>query len=48
MWVDILPIEGLEATWENWITTESGAQLPTFHKFLFLGIEMENIKGLEL
>jgi hypothetical protein len=48
MWVDILPIEGLEATWENWITTESGAQLPTFHKFLFLGIELNDVKGLEL
>lgn len=48
MWVDILPIEGLEATWENWITTESGAQLPTFHKFLFLGIELDDVKGLDL
>ncbi|MBC3847733.1 hypothetical protein H8K90_15150 [Winogradskyella echinorum] len=48
MWVDILPIDGLEATWENWITTESGAQLPTFHKLLFLGLELDNVKGLEL
>lgn len=48
MWVDILPINGLEATWENWITTESGAQLPTFHKLLFLGLELDNVKGLEL
>lgn len=48
MWVEILPIKGLEATWENWIITESGAQLPTFHKFLFLGIELDNVKGLEL
>ncbi|GGW61222.1 hypothetical protein DFQ11_102577 [Winogradskyella epiphytica] len=48
MWVDILPIEGLEATWENWITTESGAELPTFHKFLLFGLELDNIKGLQL
>jgi hypothetical protein len=48
MWVDILPIKGLEATWEKWITTESGAQLPAFHKFLFLGIEMDGVKGLKL
>lgn len=48
MWVDILPIKGIEATWENWITTESSAQLPTFHKFLFFGIEMEGVKGLKL
>lgn len=46
MWVDIIPIEGIEATWENWITTESGAQLPTFHKLLFLGLELGDVKGL--
>lgn len=48
MWVKIIPIGGLEASWEQWITTESGALLPTFHKFLFLGIELQNIKGLNL
>jgi hypothetical protein len=46
MWVDILPINGLEATWENWIVTESGAQLPTFHKLVFLGLELTDIKGI--
>ena len=40
MWVEILPIEGLKATWDNWITTESGAQLPTTHKLLFLSLDM--------
>lgn len=45
MWVDILPIDGLEASWQDWITTDSGAQLPTFHKFLFFGLEMDNIIG---
>lgn len=48
MWVAILPIDGLEATWENWVTTESGAQLPTFHKLLFFGLEMGKVKGLKL
>ena len=46
MWVDILPIGGLEATWENWITTASGAELPTFHKLLVFGIDLEDVKGL--
>jgi len=45
MWVDILPIGGLEASWTDWTTTESGAQLPTFHELLFLGIEMGNVIG---
>ncbi len=45
MWVDILPIEGFEASWSDWTTTESGAQLPTFHKFLVFGMEITDIKG---
>ncbi len=48
MWVGILPINGLEATWDQWTTTESGAQLPTTHKLLFLGLEMGDVKGLKL
>ncbi|WP_282043445.1 hypothetical protein [Winogradskyella flava] len=46
MWVDILPIGGLEATWNDWITTESGAILPKFHKLLFLSLDMGEVKGL--
>lgn len=45
MWVSILPIDGLEATWSDWTTTESGAQLPTFHKLMFMGLEMGEVKG---
>ncbi|MCX7549909.1 hypothetical protein [Xanthomarina sp. F2636L] len=47
MWVDILPIGGLEASWSNWTTTESGAQLPTFHKMLLFGLEIDHIIGRE-
>ncbi len=45
MWVDILPIGGLKASWNDWTTTESGAQLPTFHKLMILGLEITDIKG---
>ena len=45
MWTSILPIDGLEASWSDWTTTKSGAQLPTFHKLLFLGLEMDVVKG---
>ena len=31
MWVSIIPIGGIGATWENWKVTESGAILPQFH-----------------
>lgn len=44
MWVDILPIDGLEASWNDWTVTETGAKLPTFHKFLFLGLEIGDLK----
>ena len=44
MWVDILPIGGLEATWNHWTTTDTGVNLPTFHKFLVFGIEITDIK----
>jgi len=45
MWVESLPIGGLEASWTDWKTTDSGAKLPTFHELLFLGIKLEDIKG---
>jgi len=45
MWTSILPLKGIEASWSDWITTESGAQLPTFHKFLFFGLQMGEVKG---
>ena len=44
MWVSILPINGLEASWSDWTITETGAQLPTFHKLMVLGLEINNIK----
>ena len=47
MWTSLLPIDGLEASWSEWVTTNSGAQLPNFHKLLFLGLEMGDVKGIE-
>jgi len=45
IWASILPIDGLEATWTDWTTSESGALLPTFHKLLFFGLELDIVKG---
>ena len=47
MWVSSLPLKGVEASWDHWITTKSGAQLPNFHKIMFLGLEMGEVKGTE-
>lgn len=45
MWVSILPAGGMEATWEGWITTQSGTKLPTNHKILKRELEMGDVKG---
>lgn len=45
MWVQILPIGGLEASWDSWITTESGAVLPNRHQLGPLTLSMGNVKG---
>ena len=46
MYVPSMNMEGLDATWEDWITTESGALLPKNH--LVVGktiLSMGNVKG---
>lgn len=48
MWVKIIPIGGLEATWDNWFTAESGCKLPTSHKLPLIGgieINMGKVKA---
>ena len=44
MWVDILPIGGLKATWSDWKLTETGANLPQSHKLLFIYLGITKIK----
>jgi hypothetical protein len=43
MWVSIIPIGGLEATWEDWKEFE-GAMLATSHKLGPVEIPVGNIK----
>ena len=45
MWVSIIPIGGIEATWEGWITTDSGAYLSQKHTLLGFGIPISNLKA---
>ena len=47
MWTSILPLKGVEASWNDWITTKSGGQLPSCHHGLFFGLEMGEVKGTE-
>ena len=45
MWVKIIPIGGINASWDNWMITESGAYLPTSHKLGPLELSMGTVKG---
>ncbi len=45
MWVSIIPTGGMEASWNDWITTKSGAILPTKHQLSIGTLDMGVIKG---
>jgi hypothetical protein len=45
MWVQIIPIGGMEATWDDWQLVESGAFLPKSHQLGPLTIDMGMVKG---
>ena len=45
MWVQIIPIGGLEATWDDGQLVESGAFLPKSHQLGPLTIDMGAVKG---
>lgn len=47
IWASTLPIGGLEASWSDWTTTDSGTQLPTFHKLLVFGLEIDGVTGTQ-
>jgi len=44
LWVNIIPVGGVEFSWEGWQSLESGAQIATLHQGL-LDIEIENVKS---
>ncbi|WP_343486220.1 hypothetical protein [Allomuricauda sp. d1] len=45
MWVEIIPVGGLKATWDDWIITESGAYLPKSHDLGPLTLDMGSVRG---
>ena len=45
MWVDIIPIGGVKATWDDWLVTETGAFLPKSHKIGPLTLSMGNVSA---
>ncbi|MFT6795408.1 MAG: hypothetical protein ACJART_000541 [Maribacter sp.] len=45
MWVNIIPIGGIEATWDDWAVMQSGAFLPKSHEMGPLKLMMGDIQG---
>ncbi|WP_016989038.1 hypothetical protein [Flavobacterium sp. ACAM 123] len=43
MWVSIIPVGGLETTWEDWKTFENNLKIATSHKGL-IDLNLENVK----
>ncbi len=49
MWVSIIPIGGVKATWEDWQITETGAKLSLRHQLGPLSLEMNDVQtGMRL
>jgi len=45
MWVKIIPIGGLEATWDEWKIMENGLALPTSHELGPMTIDMGEVRA---
>lgn len=45
MWVSIIPIGGLEASWDEWQVTEGGAFLPNKHSIGPITLDMGDVRG---
>jgi len=45
MWVSIIPIGGLEFTWQDWKTFSTGAKVSTMHESAILSLDMSNVKA---
>ncbi|MFD2568298.1 hypothetical protein [Pseudotenacibaculum haliotis] len=41
MWVSIIPLGGVSATWSNWKESNSGIKLPTEHTLSLFGIKID-------
>ncbi len=45
MWVKIIPVGGLEASWDHWKIMESGAFLPGSHQLGPVTLDLGNVKA---
>lgn len=47
MWVGILPIGGLDVSWEGWKTLSTGASVSTVHDWGFVTLEVGEVRAAE-
>jgi hypothetical protein len=47
MWVGILPIGGIETSWEKWVTLPTGAKIATIHDGGIASVPITNLKSYQ-
>ncbi len=47
LWVSIIPIGGLEFSWEKWQTTDTGCKVATFHQSSLKNLSLTEVKAVK-
>ncbi|MEM8929727.1 MAG: hypothetical protein AAGE94_01050 [Acidobacteriota bacterium] len=47
MWTQILPVQGLEASWEDWTRLDTGAMIAGRHRIAVIDLELTDLRAAE-